>query len=157
MMFRLSRRLLMIAHIAGAVLFLLLCPVVAFQAGDWHWPYVVQSVDVAPDPVPRGGTLSILATRVYLDNCDLTFARQIESVSQPNEQPTVLKTETIATPWRFNGRAQTLNVAIPRDFPCGSAQIRTSPSAACNWLQGYLPQRQRDALTPFEVACTEAP
>lgn len=156
MMFRITRRLLMLGHIAGAALFLLLCPIAAFQAGDWHWPYIVQSIDVAPDPVPRGGTLSVYATRVYLDNCDLSFARRIESVSQPSESPTVLPTEHVATPWRFNGRAQTLNIAIPRDFPCGSAQLRTSPSAACNWLQAHLlRQSQRDALTPFEISCEQ--
>jgi hypothetical protein len=145
----------MFCHVAGALVFFLLCPVAAFQAGDWHWPYIIQAIDVAPDPVPRGGTLSIMATRVYLDNCDFEFSRQLESVAQPSERPTILKTEKMSTPWRFNGKSQTLNVGIPKDFPCGSAQIRTSPSAACNWLQSYFPQRQRDALTPFEVSCSE--
>lgn len=154
---RFGRSMRMAMHLAGAALLLLLCPVAAFQAGDWHWPYIVQSIDLAPDPVPRGGTLQVYAVRTYLDNCDLSFARQIESVSQPGEAPTILPEEHTSTPWRFNNRAQTLNIAIPRDFPCGSAQLRTSPSAACNWLQAHLwRQTQRPALTPFEIACGPA-
>jgi hypothetical protein len=150
---KIQRRFVFALHIFGALFVLALFPVIAFQAGDWHWPYIVQAIDVAPDPVERGGVLKIYATRTYLDNCDLRFERRVESVADPDHPPIILPLEETATPWRFNGRPQTLAVSIPKSFPCGSAQIRTVPTAACNWLQSYFPQRQRDALTPFEVSC----
>ena len=154
---RFSRAARIGMHAALIPLLFATCAFVGWNAGDYHWPYIVQSIDLAPDPVPRGGTLQVYAVRTYLDNCDLSFARQIESVSQPGEAPTILPEEHTSTPWRFNNRAQTLNIAIPRDFPCGSAQLRTSPSAACNWLQAHLwRQTQRPALTPFEIACGPA-
>jgi hypothetical protein len=96
----------------------------------------------------------VIAVRSYLEDCDLYFSRQIESVSQPSERPLILPEERMRTPWKFNGKQHKLKVAIPADFPCGPAQIRTVPSAACNWLQEHLwRQHSRDALTPFEVGC----
>lgn len=153
-MIKIQRRVLFACHILGALFFLALCPFFAFQAGDWHWPYVVQAIDVVPDPVERGGVLTVFATRTYLENCDIRFERRLESVSNPEERPTILAVEEGSTPWRYNGKPHPLNVAIPKTFPCGPAQIRTSPSASCNWLQKYLPQRRADALTPFEVSCS---
>ena len=149
-----NRRLRFVGHAFVALSVLILSPVLAWQAGDWRWPYVVQSVDVVPDPVQRGGTLSVIAVRSYLEDCDLYFARQIESVSQPAERPLILPEERMRTPWGFNGKPHKLKVSIPADFPCGPAQIRTVPSAACNWLQEHVwRQHSRDALTPFEIAC----
>ena len=152
----LRRRAVLFVHLCAAAFLVALCSIIAFQAGDWHWPYVVQSVDLAPDPVPRGGTLSILVVRTYLDTCDLAFERQIESVAQPNEAPTILPTESGVTPWQYSGKTQTVNIGIPHDFACGPAQIRTVPSAACNWLQStfsFARQRRTPSLTPFEVSC----
>lgn len=141
-------------HGLGGLLFLLAAALVGWTAGDCHWPYVVQSVDVEPDPVHPGGSLRVTAVRTYRADCDLRYDRRIESVADRARPPVLLPSEEERTPWRFDGRPQTVGIAIPPDFPCGPAQLRTTPSASCNWLQrGPFRQRARDGLTPFDVAC----
>jgi hypothetical protein len=141
-------------HMILIPIMLSLAAIVGWTAGDYHWPYVVDSIEVEPDPVYAGATLKIVSVRQFLDDCDLEFERQLESVEHRNMPPVILADERSRTPWRFNGKPQPIFVAIPSDFPCGAAQIRTSPSASCNWLQkGWLRQTKADVITPFDVAC----
>lgn len=143
-------------HLILIAILLPLAAVVGWTAGDYHWPYVVDSIEVEPDPVQPGSTIRMTAVRQFLDDCDLEFERQLESVAHRNMPPVILADENTRTPWRFNGKPQPVFVAIPADFPCGPAQLRTKPSASCNWMQvGFLRQTKAAVITPFEVACSK--
>lgn len=122
----------------------------------YDWPYAVKSVDVEPEPAASaGGWAAITTVRSYLQDCEFTFSRQIESVTEPRHEPEELPVERRThTPWSLNNKPDTFRFAIPAGFPCGSAQLRTQPKAACNLFQRWLvPMSTRDVLTPFEIAC----
>ena len=109
-----------------------------------------------PEPAATaGGWAAITTVRSYLQDCPFTFSRQIESVAEPQHNPEALPIERLAhTSWALNNEPDTFRFAIPPQFPSGSAQLRTQPTAACNVFQRCLvPMATHDVHTPFEIAC----
>lgn len=150
----LDRWLTRLYHTVGGSLFLALCAVVAYTAGDWHWPYRVRSADLLTPEVAPGGTLRQTRVIDYGADCALRYLRRLQSAGPDGRRVMLPEVVFDAPPWDRDGRPQTTETPVPADFPCGPAMLVESPSAACNWVQRMLVrQRRPDVATPFRVTC----
>ncbi|MDP4021399.1 hypothetical protein Q8W71_02085 [Methylobacterium sp. NEAU 140] len=128
--------------------------------GVRRWPYTVAETFVDTPTVPPGGVFRMGRRIAYDDACELSYGRRLQSLV-PGPRG-ALRRDVLPDivfdrpPMDLDGKAWSVDVPVPADFPCGPAILVDSPSAACNWFQRiFWRQRRPDARTPFTVACPD--
>ena len=150
----LDRWLTRLYHAVGGSLFLGLCAIVSYAAGDRHRPDRVGSSVLPASEVAPGGALRQARVIADLAECTLPDARRLHSVGPDRHQVAPPANAGDAPPWDRDGRPRTIETEIPADFPCGPAMPVESPWSACNGFRRTVrPQRRPDAVTPFRVTC----
>lgn len=104
----LDRWLTRLYHAVGGGLFLAVCAVVSYTAGDWNWPDRVRSAELATPDVPPGAARP--------DRCRAM-------------RPGAARDAPL---WDLDGKPRTVRTDIPAEFPCVPAMPVESPSAACD-------------------------
>lgn len=141
-------------HMASGVLFLCVASFLSFTAGDWRWPYDTVHRELMTPEVQPGGYLIMRRVIHYHegDDCDILYERRIQSEADGGRRHMAPDISFEHPPWDMNDKPQEQAVEIPHNFPCGSAYLVESVSAACTWVQRIIRrQRKDDIRTPFNV------
>ena len=138
----------------GGALFLALCGVLAYGAGDRRRPCCVRSAVLLTPEVAPGGTVRQTRVIAYDADCALRFVGRLQSLGPDGRRVMLPGIAFDGPPWDRDGKPRTTETDIPADFPCGPAMLVDSPSAACNRLQRLVRRQHRpDVVTPFRVTC----
>ena len=164
----LDRWLTRLYHAVGGSLFLGLCAIVAYAAGDRHRPDRVRSPELlAPElPAPKllapklpapevapGGALRPARVIADLAECTLRDMRRLHGAG-PDRHRVTPSFAVDAPPRDRDGRPETIRTEIRGALPCGPALRVEGPSAACiGFPRTGRPQRRPDAVTPFRATC----
>ena len=154
----LDRWLTRLYHAVGGSLFLGLCAIVAYAAGDRHRPDRVWSPELlapklpAPEVAP-GGALRPARVIADLAECTLRDMRRLHGAG-PDRHRVTPSFAVDAPPRDRDGCPETIRTEIRGALPCGPALRVEGPSAACiGFPRTGRPQRRPDAVTPFRATC----
>ena len=124
----LDRWLTRLYHAVGASLFLGLCAIVSYTAGDWHWLDQVRSSELPPPEVSPGGVLGQGRGIVRGADCALQAAHRPPSVGPARRRAMRPDIALDAPPWDRDGRPETVETEASADCLCG--RVTTGPRTA---------------------------